>query len=117
MTRKAHPMADDVRTEVYGLDVTDEDIADWNTRPETATEGSPTGHHLPSKGGDHPGLSPAEEVASSFTMIASPDLARERPAHRLTRPAGSRVDFRRFGAPVKSRNSSVDPVYAPPVHA
>ncbi len=69
MTGKVYPMADDVRAEVYGLDVTDEDVVDWNSNPDSATQGSSTGHHLPSKGGDHPGLSPAEEVASSSTLV------------------------------------------------
>lgn len=81
MTRTVYPMADDVRAEVYGLDVTDEDIADWNTHPGTASEGSPTGHHLPSTGGDHPGLSPAEEVAASTTLV---NQLPDRPAPSFT---------------------------------
>ncbi len=85
MNKKIYPMSDDVRAEVYGIDVTDEDIVDWVANPESAHTGSPSGHHLDAKGGEHAGLSAAEELASvdvltrrlpagpapSFGMIAS----------------------------------------------
>jgi GntP family gluconate:H+ symporter len=85
MNKKIYPMSDDVRAEVYGIDVTDEDIVDWVQNPESAHTGSPSGHHLAAKGGEHTGLSAAEELASidvlerrlpaaaapSFSMIAS----------------------------------------------
>jgi GntP family gluconate:H+ symporter len=85
MTDTVYPMSDDVRAEVYGLDVTDEDILDWTVNPESAHSGSPSGHHISSQGSEHTGLSAAEEFGSvdvltarlpvrpapSFTMIAS----------------------------------------------
>ena len=85
MTRRVYPMSDDVRAEVYGLDITDEDILDWRVNPASAHTGTPSGHHIASHGGEHTGLSAAEEFASvdvltarlpdrpapSFSMIAS----------------------------------------------
>jgi GntP family gluconate:H+ symporter len=85
MTKKVYTMTDDVRAEVYGIDVTDEDILDWTVNPASANTGTPSGHHIPAHGGGHTGLSAAEEFASvdvltallparpapSFSMIAS----------------------------------------------
>lgn len=85
MTKKVYTMTDDVRAEVYGIDVTDEDILDWTVNPASANTGTPSGHHIPAHDGGHTGLSAAEEFASvdvltarlparpapSFSMIAS----------------------------------------------
>src|SRR4051794_29613257 len=85
MTKTVYPMSDDVRAEVYGLDVTDADIVDWTDHPETAHTGTPSGHHIGTPGGERTGLSAAEEIRSvdvltarlperpppSFTMVAS----------------------------------------------
>ena len=39
-------------------------------QPKLGTEGTPTGHHVPSLGGEHTGLSAAEAVASGETLVA-----------------------------------------------
>jgi gluconate:H+ symporter, GntP family len=65
MTKNVYTMTDDVRAEVYGIDVTDEDILDWTVNPASANTGTPSGHHIPAYDGGHTGLSAAEEFASA----------------------------------------------------
>ena len=64
MTKNAYPMSDDVRVEVYGPDVTDEDIREWTVNPESAQTGSPSGHFNPA-GATTPDSAPPKRSAPS----------------------------------------------------